>query len=73
MSPLHSNSLVACLERERKISQKRLIREMMVVEGFLDVSPEAEANGAWEGASHDIYCVVIARIGKELLPRFGYC
>ncbi|KAJ8130723.1 hypothetical protein O1611_g2903 [Lasiodiplodia mahajangana] len=56
-------------------SSKRLEEELTVVEGFRDLraaSPEAKEAGGWEGAGSEIYCVVIARIGREPPPKFGY-
>ncbi|RYO80052.1 hypothetical protein DL766_000326 [Monosporascus sp. MC13-8B] len=54
---------------------KRLKEELMVVNRFRDgiaAAPEAKRSGGWEGAGDDIYCIVIARIGKEPPPKFGY-
>ncbi|KAI3318250.1 hypothetical protein HD806DRAFT_549295 [Xylariaceae sp. AK1471] len=56
-------------------SSKKLEEELIVVEGFRDLraaSPEAKEAGGWEGAESEIYCLVIARIGKEPPPRVGY-
>jgi hypothetical protein len=72
-NPMLSSSL-ARRDWETK-SRKKILNELMVVGGFRDLrsaSPESKAAGGWEGAGDDIYCVVVARIGKEPPPRFGY-
>ncbi|TGJ82086.1 hypothetical protein E0Z10_g6678 [Xylaria hypoxylon] len=56
-------------------SSKELQQDLTVIEGFRDLraaSPEAKEAGGWEGARSEIYCVVIARIGKKPPPKFGY-